>query len=83
MGADLQAYISSYTSHTKIDRLLYIAEHHQGQPLELEALKLAADEVKQVCPCVVKVQGLGYASMQRCLDVMMTCCINTAAQACV
>jgi hypothetical protein len=22
---------------------------HQGKPLELEALKLAADEVKQVC----------------------------------
>lgn len=44
----LQAYIGSYTSHTKVDRLLFIADHYQGKPLELEALKLAADEVKQV-----------------------------------
>jgi hypothetical protein len=44
----LQAYIGNYTSHTKIDRLLFIAEHNPGKPLELEALKLAADEVKQV-----------------------------------
>lgn len=44
----LQAYISNYTSHTKIDRLLFIAEHNPGKPVELEALKLAADEVKQV-----------------------------------
>jgi COP9 signalosome complex subunit 1 len=44
----LQAYIGSYTQHTKIDRLLFIADHYQGKPLELEALKLAADEVKQV-----------------------------------
>jgi COP9 signalosome complex subunit 1 len=44
----VQAYISSYTSHTKIYRLLFIAERNQGKPLELEALKLAADEVKQV-----------------------------------
>lgn len=44
---DIEAYISNYTSHTKIDRLLFIADHHQGKPLELEALKLAADEVKQ------------------------------------
>ncbi|WIA41006.1 hypothetical protein OEZ86_004647 [Tetradesmus obliquus] len=44
---DLEAYISNYTSHTKIYRLLFIAERNQGKPLELEALKLAADEVKQ------------------------------------
>jgi hypothetical protein len=44
----VQAYISNYTSHTKIYRLLFIAERNQGKPLELEALKLAADEVKQV-----------------------------------
>lgn len=44
----LQAYISNYTSHTKVDRLIFIADHYQGKPLELEALKLAADEVKQV-----------------------------------
>lgn len=44
----MQAYISNYTSHTKIYRLLFIAERNQGRLLELEALKLAADEVKQV-----------------------------------
>lgn len=44
----MQAYISNYTSHTKIDRLLFVAERNRGTPLELEALKLAADEVKQV-----------------------------------
>lgn len=43
-----QAYISSYTSHTKIDRLVFIAERSAGQPLELEALKIAADELKSV-----------------------------------
>lgn len=47
----MQAYISNYTSHTKVDRLLFIADHYHGKPLELEALKLAADEVKQVCLC--------------------------------
>lgn len=45
----MQAYISNYTSHTKVYRLLFIAERNHGKPLELEALKLAADEVKQVC----------------------------------
>ena len=44
----VQAYIASYTSHTKIDRLLFIAEKSVGQPLELEALKIAADELKAV-----------------------------------
>ena len=48
MRSHTQAYISSYTSHTKIDRLLFVAERNRGTPLELEALKLAADEVKQV-----------------------------------
>ena len=46
--ASRQAYISSYTSHTKIDRLIFIAEKSAGQPMELEALKIAADELKQV-----------------------------------
>lgn len=44
-----QAYIGNYTSHTKIDRLVFIAEKSAGKPLELEALKIAADELKQVC----------------------------------
>lgn len=44
----VQAYIGNYSSHTKIDRLIFIAEKSAGQPLELEALKLAADELRQV-----------------------------------
>ncbi len=44
----MQAYISNYTSHTRIDRLLFISDRNKGTQLELEALKLAADELKQV-----------------------------------
>lgn len=58
----LQAYISSYTSHTKVDRLLFIAEHSQGKPLELEALKLAADEVKQVRAVCCQVSLVAHSS---------------------
>ena len=47
-GNCMQAYISSYTSHTKVDRLLFIADKCRGKPLELEALKLAATELQQV-----------------------------------
>jgi hypothetical protein len=43
-----QGYIGSYSSHTKIDRLLFIAERSYNKPLELEALRLAADELRQV-----------------------------------
>lgn len=44
---DLESYISNYTGHTKIDRLVFIAERSVGKPLELEALKAAADELKK------------------------------------
>eukprot|EP00798_Chlamydomonas_sp_ICE-L_P013422 gene13422-19278_t len=44
---DLDGYISSYTGHNKISRLLFIAEKTAGKPLELEALKLAHDHVKK------------------------------------
>mmetsp|Transcript_5807 Transcript_5807/g.14101 ORF Transcript_5807/g.14101 Transcript_5807/m.14101 type:complete len:151 (-) Transcript_5807:19-471(-) len=44
---DLESYISSYTSHTKIDRLEFIADKCQGTPLEAEALRMAEAELKQ------------------------------------
>lgn len=44
---DLESYINNYTSHTKVERLLFIADKAAGKPLALEALKLAADELKK------------------------------------
>jgi len=42
---DLQAYISPYVGHTKILRLIFIAEHCKD--LEKEAYKLALEELKK------------------------------------
>ncbi|KAI3428534.1 hypothetical protein D9Q98_007357 [Chlorella vulgaris] len=44
---DLEAYVSNYSGHARINRLLFIADRSVGNPLELEALKLAADTLKQ------------------------------------
>mmetsp|Transcript_618 Transcript_618/g.1507 ORF Transcript_618/g.1507 Transcript_618/m.1507 type:complete len:92 (-) Transcript_618:8-283(-) len=44
---DLEAYIANYSSHTKIDRLEFIAEAAAGTPLELDALRIAATELKK------------------------------------
>jgi hypothetical protein len=43
----LQSYIANYTSHAKIDRLVFIADQSRGKPLELEALRLAIDELRK------------------------------------
>lgn len=43
-----QGYIANYTGHTKIDRLVFIANKSAGTPLEVEALKIAHDELKKV-----------------------------------
>eukprot|EP00887_Chlorella_sp_A99_P005019 scaffold4.g5019.t1 len=43
---DLEAYAAQYSGHAKIDRLLFIADRSAGRPAELEALKLAAAELK-------------------------------------
>jgi hypothetical protein len=45
---DLEAYIAPYSAPAKLDRLLWIAEQSAGAPLELEALRLAGDDVKKV-----------------------------------
>jgi COP9 signalosome complex subunit 1 len=42
---DLESYISNYTGHTKIDRLLFIAD--VSEELRTEALLLAASLAKQ------------------------------------
>lgn len=43
---NLEAYANNYTGHAKIDRLLFISKAPTGQDLELQALKLAVDELK-------------------------------------
>eukprot|EP00193_Tetraselmis_chui_P010230 CAMPEP_0177788702 /NCGR_PEP_ID=MMETSP0491_2-20121128/22288_1 /TAXON_ID=63592 /ORGANISM="Tetraselmis chuii, Strain PLY429" /LENGTH=427 /DNA_ID=CAMNT_0019310379 /DNA_START=219 /DNA_END=1503 /DNA_ORIENTATION=+ len=44
---ELEPYIANYSSHTKIDRLEFIAGAAAGTPLELDALRIAATELKQ------------------------------------
>eukprot|EP00803_Ostreobium_quekettii_P008074 evm.model.scf_194.2 EVM.evm.TU.scf_194.2 scf_194:11876-18216(-) len=44
---DVEAYISNYQSHTKVDRLLFIAKKLAGAEQELEALRMAIDELKK------------------------------------
>ncbi|PRW44245.1 COP9 signalosome complex subunit 1 [Chlorella sorokiniana] len=46
-GFDIEAYAANYSGHARIDRLLFAAEKSVGRPLELEALKLAADALKK------------------------------------
>ena len=41
---DLEAYINKYTGHTKIVRLIFIAE--KSESLRNDAYKLALDEIK-------------------------------------
>lgn len=43
----LQGYAANYTAFGKVNRLLHIARQTQGSPLELESLRLAADQLKQ------------------------------------
>lgn len=43
----LQAYISSYLGYTKYRRLLFIAQRAAGTQLELDALRMAIDELKR------------------------------------
>ncbi|KAK6920195.1 Proteasome component (PCI) domain [Dillenia turbinata] len=43
---DIEAYASLYSGRTKIMRLLFIADHCQP-PMQLEALRMAYDEIKK------------------------------------
>ncbi len=49
--ACLQTFVSSYSGHNKINRLLYLAEKRPLTQLELDALRMAHDEVKQASAC--------------------------------
>ena len=44
----MQSYAATYSGHAKIDRLMFIADRSQGTARELEALKVAAAELKKV-----------------------------------
>lgn len=44
---DLDTYTSNYVGHTKIIRLRFIAEKCSGTAMELEALRMALDEIKK------------------------------------
>ncbi len=48
----LQTYAAQFSGHGKIDRLLFIARKCKGQQLEVDALRLAAEELKKVI-CVL------------------------------
>jgi len=45
---DLEALLAPYAAPARVDRLLWIAEQFAGTPLELEALRMAGDDVKKV-----------------------------------
>jgi hypothetical protein len=44
---DVESYASLYSGHTKIARLHFIADHCHSRALELEALRMAFDEIKK------------------------------------
>ncbi|PIA49569.1 hypothetical protein AQUCO_01300395v1, partial [Aquilegia coerulea] len=44
---DVEAYASLYSGRTKISRLLFIADRCGNQTMELEALRMAYDEIKK------------------------------------
>lgn len=45
-----QGYAAYYGGHTKVDRLLFIAGASTDASVQLEALRLAHEEVKRVRP---------------------------------
>lgn len=45
----VQAYASSYAGHARVARLLFVAGKTAGTQMELEALRLAADQLRKVC----------------------------------
>ena len=48
----VQTYASNYTGHARISRLLFIADNAASTQMQLEALKIAAEEARQVrCSC--------------------------------
>ena len=46
-SARAQAYIANYSGFTKVQRLVFIADKTTGKPMEVEALKLAVEELRR------------------------------------
>ncbi|XP_030533498.2 COP9 signalosome complex subunit 1 [Rhodamnia argentea] len=44
---DVEAYASLYKDRTKVARLLFIADHCNNEAMQLEALRMAYDEIKR------------------------------------
>lgn len=44
---DIEAYAGLYTGRTKISRLIFIADHCDNVSMQLEALRMAYDEIKK------------------------------------
>jgi hypothetical protein len=45
---DLEAIIAPFSAPARVDRLLWIADQFSGTPTEIEALRMAGDDVKKV-----------------------------------
>ncbi len=76
----MQAYASSYSGHARVNRLLFIASKTVGTPTELEALRLAADQLRKVCAWLLpdhSQQSLrGHRAVDTVVDVSVCvlCC---------
>ncbi|URD80004.1 COP9 signalosome complex subunit [Musa troglodytarum] len=44
---DLEAYVALYTGRTRVSRLLFVAERCGNEGMQLEALRMAHDEIKK------------------------------------
>lgn len=44
---DVEAYAGLYSGHTRVSRLLFIADRFENQTAALEALRMAYDEIKK------------------------------------
>lgn len=76
---DVESYASLYSGHTKIARLHFIADHSNSRNLELEALRMALDEIRKgentvlFKECVEKINGRlgpGYGLDQEWIDTV-------------
>ena len=53
-----QAYAINYTGHGKTARLQFVAKQAAGSQLELDALRMAADELRKVCMHAPATKGM-------------------------
>lgn len=74
---DIEAYAGLYTGRTKIMRLFFIADHCRNQSMELEALRMAFEEIrkgdstilyKDVCEKINGRLGPAYSLDQEWVD---------------